>query len=141
MIGQPPRYSLEEPVFPFPALAAAAGRSALGGPREVTLACLLAARLVAALVEVNDISPEAQREWADKARQWSGTLAVPGEIRAMLMRVIELAGRSDRPAAGLALEDLIAAAGAHLDEQSRAELRLVAQRSITAPALKTTNIE
>lgn len=99
----------------------------------------MAARLVAALVETNDISAESQREWADKTRHWSGTLAVPGEVRAMLMRVIELAGRSDRPAAGAALENLVVAAGMNLNEQSRAELRSMAQKSINAP--QTTNIE
>ena len=134
MIGQPPRYSLEEPVFPFPALAAAAGRAALGGPREVTLACLLAARLATALVDNFDIAPEQHRERADRARQWSGTIAVPGDIRAMLMRVIELAGRSDRTAVGAALDDLTAAASGHLDEASRVELRVLARRLITSPA-------
>ena len=107
----------------------------------MTLACLMAARLVAALTEPNDITPEAQREWADKARHWGGTLAVSGEVRAMLMRVIELAGRSDRAAAGAALDDLVAAAALHLDDQSRAELRVVSQKAITAPAPITTNIE
>lgn len=57
----------------------------------------------------------------------------------MLMRVIELAGRSDRPAAGAALEDLIGSAVMHLDEQSRAELGLVAQKAIAAAAQITTN--
>jgi hypothetical protein len=134
VIGQPPRYSLEEPVFPFPALAAAAGRSALGGPREVTLACLMAARLAAALVEPFDIPPELHRARADRARHWSGTLTVPGDVRAMLMRVIELAGRCDRISAAAALDDLVLAAASHLDEQSRAELRGMAQKLINAPA-------
>lgn len=51
----------------------------------------------------------------------------------MLMRVIELAGRCDGAAAAAALEDLTAAAGAHLDEQSRAELRTTAQKLTGAP--------
>jgi hypothetical protein len=133
VIGQPPRYSLEEPVFPFPALAAAAGRAALGGPREITLACLMAGRLAIALVDPADILPELHRERADKARHWSGTLAVPGDVRAMLMRVIELVGRCDRVAAATALGDLAAAAGINLDDQSRDELRSVAQKLMSAP--------
>ncbi len=51
----------------------------------------------------------------------------------MLMRVIELAGRSDCPATGAALDDLTAAAMPHLDEPSRAELRTIAQKLINAP--------
>ena len=134
MIGQPPRYSLEEPVFPFPALAAAAGRAALGGPREVNLVCLMAARLATALVDPFGIAPEQHRERADRARHWSGTLAVPGDVRAMLMRVIELAGRSDRVAVSGALDDLTATAIGHLDDASRAELRQLSQRLITSPS-------
>src|SRR4051812_41308953 len=127
-MGQPPRYSLEEPVFPFPALAAAAGRATLGGPREVTLACLMAARLATALVDPFEIAAEQHRERADKARQWSSTLSVPGDIRAMLMRVIELAGRCDTGAAGAALDDLAGVASSHLDDASRAEMRALARR-------------
>ena len=100
----------------------------------MTLACLMAARLASALYEPFEIAAESHRERADRARQWSGTLAVPGEVRAMLMRVIELAGRRDCAAAGAALEDLTAAAGTHLDEQSRVELRTTAQNLIGAPA-------
>ena len=144
MIGQPPRYSLEEPFFPFPALAAAAGRAALGGPREVTLACLMSARLAVALVEPLEISSECNRERADRARHWSGTLAVPGEVRAMLMRVIELAGRSDRAAAAAAIGGLSAVAAPHLDEDSRSELASVARRllesknaAVSEPVMKT----
>ena len=137
MIGEPPRYSLEEPVFPFPALAAAAGRLALGGPREVTLACLMGARLAVALIEPFDIAPESHRERADRARHWSATLTIPGEVRTMLLRVIELAGQADRAGAAGALDDLSAVAAAQLDERSRAELRVVAQRLIDAPASET----
>jgi hypothetical protein len=138
VIGQLPRYSLEEPVFPFPALAAAAGRATLGGPREVTLVCLMAARLAAALVDTFEIAPEQHRERAERARQWSATLVVPGDVRAMLMRVIELAGRSDRAAAAAALDDLSAAASAQLDESSRAELRSVATKLLSAPRAEQT---
>ncbi len=111
----------------------------IGGPREVTLACLMAARLTAALIEPFDIPPESLRERADRARGWSGTLTVPGEVRAMLMRVIELAGRVDRAAAAAALDDLAAAASLHLDEQSRAELRMMSRQLTEAPAAETAN--
>jgi hypothetical protein len=93
----------------------------------------MAVRLTSALVEPLDIAPEAHRERANKARQWSATLTVQGEVRAMLMRVIELAGRSDRAAAGAALDDLLDVAAIHLDEQSRTEIKTVAQRLRSAP--------
>ena len=96
----------------------------------------MAARLGSALVEPFGITPESHRERADRARTWSATLAVPGEVRAMLMRVIELTGRSDCPAAGAALDDLTSAALPHLDEPSRAELRTIARKLINAPAAK-----
>ena len=93
----------------------------------------MAARLAVALVEPFDIPTELHRARADRARHWSGTLTVPGDVRAMLMRVIELAGRCDRLAAAAALDDLVLAAGSHLDEQSRAELKGVAHKLINTP--------
>ena len=42
---EPLPYSLESLAFPFPALAALAGRLPLGGGREVALAAMLVARL------------------------------------------------------------------------------------------------
>jgi len=99
----------------------------------VTLVCLMAMRLASALVEPFDITPEAHRERSDRARQWSATLTVHGEVRAMLMRVIELTGRSDRQGAGAALDDLLGVASLHHDEQSRTEMKTIAQRLRSAP--------
>ncbi len=103
----------------------------------------MAARLATALVDPFDIAPEQHRERADRARQWSGTLAVPGDVRAMLMRVIELVGRSDRAAVSAALDDLCAVSSTHLDEGSRAELRGLSRRLATelAPMMATQNNE
>ena len=94
----------------------------------------MAARLTSALVEPFDITPESHRERADRARQWSSTLTVPGDVRAMLMRVIELSGRNDPGSAGPALDDLLSAASVHLDDASRAEMKTLARRLISAPA-------
>jgi hypothetical protein len=95
----------------------------------------MASRLAWALVEPIEITPEAHRDRADKARQWSGTLTVPGDVRAMLLRVVELAGRRDLAGAAGALDDLSGAAAAHLDEQSRTEIRTLAQRLRSAPSI------
>lgn len=94
----------------------------------------MAARLATALVDAFEITPEQHRERADRARQWSGTLTIPGEVRAMLMRIIELSGRCDRAAAGAALDDLSTVARGDLDEASRAELRALSRRLITSLA-------
>ena len=53
LVPQPP-YALDAPAFPFPALAALAGRAPLGGQRETVLACFVAARLVR-----DSVGPEA----------------------------------------------------------------------------------
>jgi hypothetical protein len=95
----------------------------------------MAARLATALIDQLDIAAEQHRERADRARNWSGTLTVPGDVRAMLMRVIELAGRSDRTGAAAALDDLCSAASEQLDEASRAELGALSRRLITSPAV------
>ena len=94
----------------------------------------MAARLATALVDPFEISAEQHRARADKARQWSATLTVAGDVRAMLMRVIELTGRSDASAAAGALDDLSAVSSGHLDEASRAEMRALSQRLIAGAA-------
>ncbi len=92
------------------------------------MAGLMAARLGIALLPPYDIPQEIHRDRANRARQWAGSLALPGEIRAMLMRVIELCGRADRIAAAAALVALSNASTALLDDASRLELGGLAER-------------
>ncbi len=128
MIGQQPRFALEELTFPFPALAAAAGRAALGGAREVTMACLMAARLGAALMKPFAIPVEGHHARADNARHWIGTLTLPSDVRSAALRVIEAAGRMDVAATGSATGELASVSAQNLDEASRTELKQLAQR-------------
>jgi len=128
VIGQQPRFALEELTFPFPALAAAAGRAALGGAREVTMACLMTARLGAALMKPFAIPAEGHHARADNARHWIGTLALPSDVRSAALRVTEAAGRMDVSATAAALNELLTVAAPSLDESSRTELRQLAQR-------------
>jgi uncharacterized membrane protein len=128
VIGQQPRFALEEPLFPFPALAAAAGRATLGGPREITLACLMAARMAALLLKPFDTPSEAHRERADKARHWVGTLSLPAAIRNAALKAVEATGTGDVDLTGAALDRLLAVAAATLDPASRDELSRLAER-------------
>ena len=132
MIGQQPRFALEEPLFPFPALAAATGRATLGGPREITLACLMAARMAALLLRPYDIPSEALRERADKARHWVGTLSLPAAIRNATLKVVEATGsgggEGDVDLTGAALDRLLSAAAATLDPASRDEMSRLSER-------------
>jgi hypothetical protein len=130
VIGQQPRFALAEPLFPFPALAAAVGRATLGGPREITLACLMAARMAALLLKPFDIPNEAHRERADKARHWVGTLSLPVAIRNATLKVVEATGGGvgEIDLTGAALDRLLSAAAATLDPASRDEMSRLAER-------------
>lgn len=99
----------------------------------------MAVRLTSALIEPFGITSEAHHERSDRGRQWSATLTIPGEVRATLIRVIELAGRSDGPAAGVALDDLLSVATIHLDDPSRREMKTVAERLRSAPSMEPAN--
>ncbi|MGH7721060.1 MAG: hypothetical protein ACREON_19710, partial [Gemmatimonadaceae bacterium] len=63
-----PPYSLPPHRFGFPALAARAGRAALGGERESALACLMAARVVAGALPPDAIPYAARAHRAGAAR-------------------------------------------------------------------------
>jgi hypothetical protein len=117
----PPPYALASPVFRFRALASLAGRSPLGGPREVTLATYLVARLV------DDCRPEralplaAREERSVDARAWLANVALPAAVRAALSRVAAATG-GDPSTIGAALTSAISAVDAYLDAPSRSEL-------------------
>jgi hypothetical protein len=136
VIGQPPRYALAEPVFPFPALVAAAGRATLGGPREIALACLMSARLASALVGGLHLSAEQKKDRADRARHWVGALSLPVGIRAAALAVVDATGRGDIDAAGAGLDRLLAASATTLDQSSRSELNTLGDRLLRASELQ-----
>jgi hypothetical protein len=115
-------YSLASPVFRFRALAALAGRAALGGERETALALLLAARLAAALLPSDALPVASRAERAQAARGWLSSLTLPAGVRHALARVVDASGGDSLQAVAAALEKAVEAAGKTLDAASSAEL-------------------
>lgn len=116
-----PPYALATPVFRFRALASLASRSSLGGPREVTLATYLIARLVDDCLPDKVLPAAAREERAIGARAWLANIALPAAVRAALSRLAAATG-GDPAAIGAALTSVISAVDAYLDSASRAEL-------------------
>ena len=116
-----PPYALATPTFRFRALASLAGRSPLGGPREVTLATYLIARLVDDCLPEKALAPTAREERAAGARAWLANIALPAAVRAALSRLAAATG-GDSATVGGALTSVISAVDAYLDPPSRAEL-------------------
>ena len=116
-----PPYALATPVFRFRALASLASRSPLGGPREVTLATYLIARLVDDCLPERALPAAAREERAASARAWLANMALPAAVRAALSRLAATTG-SDPGSISGALTSVISAVDAYLDAASRSEL-------------------
>lgn len=124
-----PPFAVAPPAFPFPALAAGAGHAALGGDREVILACFIAARLVHDALETEDgaVPPSLRRARARGARNWLGSLALPAGVKGPMGKLIDASGADDVGAVRGALAAVIAVTAAHLDPGARSELHRLAQ--------------
>lgn len=120
-------YALAPTVFPFPALAALAGRASLGGPREVALACLVAGRLVVEAGDSDGLTAEQRRVRAQRTRQWLSAAAIPLPVRGSLVRLVETTTGNDRLATRAALEAVMTVTASHLDQAARLELARLAQ--------------
>ena len=121
MLGPSP-YSLSVPAFRFRAVAAAAGRAAIGGPREVLLAVLVAARLVAGALPAGGLSVAQRRARADATRHWLGTIALPGVPKVALTRLVEATAVGGLEAMAAALTKVTDVTAPYLDRASRSEL-------------------
>lgn len=109
--------------FPFPALAAQAGRAPLGGTREVALACLMAARLAMnAQCAAAELTRRAHADRTQSARSWFASLAIPPAVRAACMRLTDATVRADPVELGAALAGVLGAARRHLDAAGADEL-------------------
>jgi hypothetical protein len=116
------------PRFPFPALAALAGRVPLGRGREVAMACLMGARLAAGALPPLSLPAAARAERARGAAGWLASLTVPAKLRAPLARLYDATARGTGPELTAALRAVADAAAPHLDADARAELdRLAAE--------------
>jgi hypothetical protein len=122
-----PPYALGTPAFPFPHLAGLAGRAPIGGAREVALACFVAARLAVdcanPAIELGETGRTAR---AAGAKGWLGTLALPANVRAPLLRCVEVSAEGSARQVGAQIAELAVAGAAFLDPGSRAELETLA---------------
>jgi hypothetical protein len=127
VLTDPLPHALEPLRFPFPALAALAGRLPLGGGREVALAALLTARLAQGVANGDPLHPADRAARASGAKVWLASLALPATTRVPFARCVEATTGTPLQVAG-ALRSLVAAAGSHLDGPSVQELEKLARQ-------------
>jgi hypothetical protein len=120
--SNPLRYALAAPVMPFPALAALAGRSPLGGGREVVISAFVVARLAASALPPAPLAIELRAARAARARAWLAAVAMPASTRGPLTRLIDATGRDDTAVLRSMLLGAIDAVARTLDAPSRGEL-------------------
>lgn len=126
MLTDPLPYALEPLRFPFPALAALAGRLPLGGGREVALAALLTARLSQGVAGGETLHPGDRAARASAAKVWLASLALPAATRVPFARCVDATTGPPQQVAG-ALRSVLAAASPHLDAPSVLELEKLAR--------------
>ena len=127
MLGQPPPFALANPSFRFRALVSHAGRAALGGDREVALACFGAARLAASMLPPYLHSPTDVSARAAAMKQWVASIALQNSARLAVTAVIDAVSAGNKGAAANGIDNLIKIAGPQLDPPSIAELRDLAR--------------
>jgi hypothetical protein len=120
-----PPFALAAPGFPLRSLAALAARAALGGPREVLLAAMQAARMVEGAAGPHQLPESLRRARANAARSWLAALALPNSSRATIARAIETSAGADRAAISQAWEAVVTLITPGADMAVRAELRRV----------------
>jgi len=125
MIGVLPPFAVAPTYFRFPALAALAGRAAIGGQREVALATYVAARLAHDLLPDRELEPAVRQERAGAAKNWLASMMLPPQVKPAVIRLIE-ATSHDRAAAAPALRGMLAVSGSQLDGAGRLELEQLA---------------
>ena len=116
-----PPYAVEPTAFRFAGLASLAGRSALGGQREVALATYLAARLADDTLPERGLSQPVRAERAAHAKTWLSTLALPPNLRSGLTKLVE-ASSGEPAAAAAATSEVARLAAGFLDIRAQAEL-------------------
>jgi hypothetical protein len=124
----PQPYALATPVFAFRALAALAGRAPLGGPRETAIATLIAARLVAGVVEPFPLLQPLRKARADAAKLWLSSVSLPATVRTSVLKLIDATTVDDRRIVAQALGKVTDVTAPHLDRGARSELERLAAR-------------
>jgi hypothetical protein len=120
-----PPFALAPVGFPLRSVAALAARSALGGPRELLLAVMQAARMVEGAAGSHPLPESLRRSRANAARSWLAALALPATSRLTIARVIDASAGAERDAIAEAWEAVVALVGPGADLAVRAELRRV----------------
>ncbi|HEV8235728.1 MAG TPA: hypothetical protein VGP84_14060 [Gemmatimonadaceae bacterium] len=120
-----PPYALSSAAFRFRALASLAGRTPLGGPREVALATYLVARLVDDCVPEKQLPVTAREERSTAARGWLANIALPAPVRTALTKLAESTAHGTD--IGHTLASVITATSSYLDAAARAELDRLAR--------------
>jgi hypothetical protein len=128
-----PPYALATPRFRFRALAALAGRSPLGGEREIALAALLAGRLVVGAMPPLPLPQSVRVTRASGARAWFAALALPTPLRQSLTRLVDATTAADADGLEGALRAVIDLAAPHLEAGAAAELRDVMRSMSQTP--------
>jgi hypothetical protein len=105
-----------------------AGRAALGGPREIALACFLVARIVGdAAYAAGTLTVELRRERLEGVKHWLGAASIPTAVRNALSRLADSSATGDRNAIKAALDSVITVTANQLDQAARLELTRLAQ--------------
>jgi hypothetical protein len=120
-----PPFALSAPGFPLRSLAALASRAALGGPREILLAGMQAARMVEGAAGLHPLPEPLRKARASAARSWLAALALPSASRQAIARAIDASAGDDRVALAEAWEEVVALVTPATDLATRAELRRV----------------
>lgn len=126
MIGQLPPFAIATPTFRFRALAAQAGRAALGGDREIALACFTVARLAAGTLPPVMLAPGDATARCAAVRQWLASVTLPNGTRSAASAAIDAVANGKRRASADAIRALATAAAPLLDQASMAELKELA---------------
>ena len=127
MIAHRPPFAITTSTFRFRALALFAGKAALGGDREVALACFATARLAVAMLPPFLLSPADAAVRAVSTRHWLASMAVPGTARVALNAVVDAVAAGNRQVVSGAIAELARVAAGQLDQASAAEIAELAR--------------
>lgn len=97
----------------------------MGGPREVLLAAMQAARMVEGAAGPHPLPESLRRSRANAARSWLSALALPSSSRVIISRAIEASAGAERDALAQAWEGVATLVAPGADLAARAELRRV----------------
>ena len=126
MIGQLPPFALSTPTFRFRALASHAGRAALGGDREVALACFAVARLGAGLLPPVMLTPGDAATRATATRNWLASLTLAATARSAAVAAINAIAGGNKRSAAESVRSLAKAAAPQIDTASANEMNELA---------------